>query len=107
MEGNQNVPENLILELASQCGLSFGTERRQVRSEQVKNALLGAVPELEWVGINTAGCVATISVRERQKGENIGQAGGVSSIVASCDGMITGIVVTMVITVMELERHIK
>lgn len=94
VEGNQNVPENLILELASQCGLSFGTERRQVRSEQVKNALLGAVPELEWVGINTAGCVATISVRERQAGGEVSQPLGVSSIIASCDGVIKEMTVT-------------
>jgi sporulation protein YqfD len=94
VEGNQNVPENLILELASQCGLSFGSERRQVRSEQVKNALLGAVPELEWVGINTAGCVATISVRERQAGGEVRQPLGVSSIIASCDGVIKEMTVT-------------
>lgn len=94
VEGNQNVPDNLILELASQCGLSFGIERREVRSEKVKNALLGAVPELEWVGINTAGCVATISVRERQSGEEVQQIQGVSSIVASRDGIIQEVTVT-------------
>ena len=94
VEGNQNVPDNLILELASQCGLSFGTERREVRSEKVKNALLGAVPELEWVGINTAGCVATISVRERQTDEEVQQPQGVSSIVASRDGVVQELTVT-------------
>ena len=94
VEGNQNVPDNLILELASQCGLSFGTERRDVRSEKVKNALLGAVPQLEWVGINTAGCVATISVRERQTGEDLQQPQGVSSIIAIRDGVVQELTVT-------------
>lgn len=94
IEGNCNVPDNLILEIASQSGLSFGTERRQVRSEKIKNALLGAIPELEWVGINTSGCVATISVKERQTTEEIQQSQSVSSIIAARDGVIQEITVT-------------
>lgn len=94
IEGNVNVPDNRILELASQYGIQFGASRRDVRSEKVKNALLGAIPELEWVGINTAGCVATISVRERQVAENQTQTSGISSIVAARDGVIQEITVT-------------
>jgi hypothetical protein len=60
----------------------------------VKNQLLSAIPELEWVGINTAGCVATISVRERQSGEDTIQRHGVSSIVATRDGVIRELTVT-------------
>lgn len=66
VEGNSAVPARLILEQAEQCGLGFGTSRGELRSEQIKNRLLGAVPELSWVGVNTSGCVATISVKERQ-----------------------------------------
>lgn len=94
VEGNTSVPDKRILELASQYGICFGAERRAVRSEKVKNALLGAIPELEWVGINTAGCVATISVRERQTGQNVQQPQGVSSIVAVRDGVVQEITVT-------------
>lgn len=94
IEGNVNVPDNRILELASQCGIQFGASRREVRSEKVKNALLGGIPALEWVGINTAGCVATISVRERQVAEDQTQTSGVSSIVAARDGVVQEITVT-------------
>lgn len=94
VEGNSAVPEKRILELASQCGIYFGAERREVRSEKVKNALLSAVPELEWVGINTAGCVATISVRERQSGEQMPKPQGVSSIIAIRDGVVQEVTVT-------------
>lgn len=31
----------------------------------MKNALLSAIPELQWAGVNTYGCRAVISVRER------------------------------------------
>lgn len=66
VEGNGSIPTRLILEQAEACGLYFGVSRGELRSEQIKNRLLGAVPELSWVGVNTSGCVATISVRERQ-----------------------------------------
>ena len=88
VEGNRNVPVNLILYQAENCGISFGVSRREIRSEKVKNALLQSIPELEWVGINTAGCVATISVRERQQDKQQEQGSGVSSIVAATDGVI-------------------
>lgn len=94
VEGNAAVPGRLILETAEQCGIRFGANRRQVRSEKMKNALLEAMPQLQWAGVNTSGCVAVISVRERQEkpAENI--AKDVGSIIASRDGVITSITST-------------
>lgn len=94
VEGNQSISDGKILALATQCGIDFGTSRRDIRSEKVKNALLKAIPELEWVGINTAGCVATISVKERQNTQDISENKTVSSIVAVRDGVIQEITVT-------------
>ena len=95
IEGNEALPDKYLLTQAAQCGVAFGSKRREVRSEKVKNALLAAVPELQWVGINTSGCVATVHVRERslalQKEE---RNGSVSSIVASGSGVISSITVT-------------
>ena len=94
VEGNENIPANYILEKCSACGITFGASRREVRSEKVKNALLEAIPQLQWAGVNTSGCVATISVRERSDVEKIIPTQGVSSIVASRDGVITQVTVT-------------
>ena len=94
VEGNVTVPTRLILEQASACGLNFGASRRDVRSEKVKNALLEAIPQLQWAGVNTSGCVATISVRERQSSLPQDNACGVSSIVAARDGIIQEVTVT-------------
>lgn len=94
VEGNVTVPARLILEKCGQCGISFGASRREVRSERMKNALLEAIPELQWAGINTSGCTATISVRERTDTQPPAQARGVSSIVAARDGVITQCTVT-------------
>ncbi len=94
VEGNKTIPANQILEAAEQSGIRFGASRREVRSEKMKNALLGAVPELQWAGVNTAGCVATISVRERTIVEDGEKVAGVTSIVALRDGIITSCTVT-------------
>lgn len=89
VEGNLSVPSNEILEAASQCGIRFGATRRQVRSEKMKNALLQKIPKLQWAGINTSGCTAVISVKEKTTQETKEETGKyVSSIVASRDGII-------------------
>jgi len=93
VEGNNKLPDKLILEQAGECGIGFGSRRRNVRSEKVKNALLEMNPQLQWVGVNTAGCVATIHVRERSEFPQTDTQRGVSSIVAGCDGVISEITV--------------
>lgn len=94
IEGNETIPQRQILETAQQCGIGFGAVRREVRSEKMKNALLEAMPQLQWAGINTKGCVAVISVKERQTVTQKEGTSGVSSIVASRDGVITELTVT-------------
>ncbi len=95
VKGNQNVSSLKILEKAEKNGLVFGADRAAVRSEHLKNMLLEDIPELDWVGITTAGCVATIEVKENVVGqpkENTGTK--VSSILAVCDGVVESITVT-------------
>ena len=88
VEGNSRLPERLILAYAEECGIRFGAKRSLVRSEKMKNMLLEVLPELQWAGINTKGCTAVISVREKDTVDEAAQSSGVSSIVASCDGVI-------------------
>lgn len=88
VEGNADVPAGKIIAAAEDCGIRFWASRREVRSEKVKNALLSAVPELQWAGVNTRGCVAWISVRERTAQAEDSQDSGISSIVAIRDGVV-------------------
>jgi hypothetical protein len=60
----------------------------------MKNALLEAVPELQWAGVNTIGCVAEISVRERAMEELPEEITGFSHIIAGTDGFILSATVT-------------
>lgn len=95
VEGNKAVPRARILWEAERQGLSFGASRRGVRSERVKNALLEAIPELEWVGVNTQGSTAVISVRERTAPAPTPEAKHqVGNIVAAMDGYILSVTVT-------------
>ena len=89
VEGNSIVPDKLIIEKAEEFGICFGASRKSVRSEKVKNALLSAIPELQWTGVNTSGCVATIHVQEKEieTKQETGER-SVSSIVAARDGVI-------------------
>ncbi len=89
VEGAQMISPRMILAYAEECGVSFGTDRRQIRSEKVKNAILEAMPQLEWVGINTYGCRAVISVRERTQVSEGPITTGISSLVAIRDGVIS------------------
>ena len=88
VSGNSNLPDNLILEKAALSGIHFGASRKSVRSEKVKNALLSQIPELQWVGVNTLGCVANIAVSERPSQKGISTAEFLTNSVASMDGIV-------------------
>ncbi len=89
IEGNTSVPAKLILEAAEECGIRFGVSRRKIRSEVMKNSLLQKVPQLQWAGINTSGCTAVISVKEKSTVDEKSESDhGVCSIVATRDGII-------------------
>ncbi|MBE6943526.1 MAG: hypothetical protein E7453_04605 [Ruminococcaceae bacterium] len=92
VDGNASIPDRMILEAAEGCGITFGVNRRQVRSERIKNAMLEKLPQLQWVGVNTRGCVAVISVKERQD-TMVYPPSLKGNIVASQDAIIQGITV--------------
>ena len=95
VDGCSAVPERRILEAAEELGLSFGASRRHIRSEQLKNGLLSKIPELKWAGVNTKGCVAVISVRERTAAqEQAEESGRVGNVIAVRDGIVDSVTVT-------------
>ena len=88
VDGNVDLPDKFILSEAESCGIHFGASREIIRSEKVKNALLAQIPELQWAGVNTKGCVAVISVREKTKTKEIPDKKSISRIIADRDGVI-------------------
>lgn len=93
VEGNTSIPTNEIITHAESCGITFGASTAEIRSEQVKNALLEKLNSLQWAAVNTKGCVATISVKEKddQEQRNAMTEQG-SSIVAARDGVLIDVI---------------
>ena len=89
-EGNIDLSEEEIITAGEISGIRFGASKRYIRSEKVKNRLLDLLPDLQWAGVNTKGCVAVISVTERSK-EIKQESERVRNIIASHDGIITSI----------------
>lgn len=94
VEGNKQLSDYEILSAAQQCGVGFGASRRHVKSEKVKNSLLSQIPQLKWIGVNTKGCVATISVKEGVVPKRNSDRDNFGNLVASRDCVITEITVT-------------
>lgn len=91
--GNQNISANYIIEQVQNDGVSFGCKRSDLRSEKIKNMLLDEIPQLEWAGVTTSGCVVIISVREAEP-VNKEPEFLPGSIVAACDGIVETVTVT-------------
>lgn len=87
--GNETIPGDRILEAAKSSGVRFMTSRKDLRSEQIKNRLLQELPQLSWVGINTKGCVAEISVQELPQEPQNHAFTGPSDMIAQRDGIVT------------------
>ena len=91
VEGNETVPDRLILERAEACGVSFGERAAAIRSEQVKNKLLYEIPQLRWAGVNICGCSAVITVAERELPEIV-EEGQPGDLVARTDAVVTELI---------------
>ena len=64
IEGNKTVNQKSILLSAQNNGVRFGCLRSELRSDEIKNKIIEDIPMLDWVGITTRGCVATVHVSE-------------------------------------------
>lgn len=91
VRGNDRVKTAQILDLAESSGLYFGADKAQVRSEIIKNTLTGQLPDLQWVGVNLSGCVATVEVKERIEQQPADDTVDISSIIAAKDGIVRSV----------------
>lgn len=107
VNGNEQISTSWILEKAAEKGVYFGASRQHIRSERIKNALLADIPELQWIGINTKGCVAVISVEERSKQLENPLFPSQTGIVSAKDGIITDISVTRGTTLCKVGQAVK
>lgn len=90
VEGSESVSPALVLETLQDLGVTFWTKRVDLHNENIKNGLIDRIPGIAWVGINTKGCVATVSIRERAD-EQEPYIAGPGNIYATRDGIISEI----------------
>lgn len=93
VNGNDKISADYIIEQVQSDGISFGYKRSELRSEKIKNMLLDEIPQLEWAGVTTSGCVVIISVREAEPVSNEPEISP-GNIVAACDGIVETVTVT-------------
>lgn len=92
IKGNAHIPTKQLLECADAAGIRFGVSCEDIRSEHVKNQMLQQLSQLQWVGVTTKGCVATVTVIEGTVTNKTEAEPKVSHIVSNMDGIITQIV---------------
>lgn len=88
--GNQNLDTIPIRSVCYAEGLRPGVKRREIRSEQIKNALIGEFPQIRWAGVNTYGAHAIVSIEENANKSTEKQSVP-CDIVAGSDGKIQSI----------------
>lgn len=89
VEGNERVPDQLILRQLEELGIGFGTWGGDIVPQDLKNHMLNRVPELEWLTVNKDGGLATAVVRERPEVPEVIDRRMVTNLVASQDCLIT------------------
>ena len=91
IQGNQNVPDAVILAQLRRQGLRPGVFGPALDSRAIARETLWALDELEWVTINIYGTRAQVQVAEKVPTPQRLEQEGVSDICAAADGLILSI----------------
>lgn len=94
VEGNQTIPDLVILEALEQCGVGFFTPEDQIDLNLLKNQMISRLPQLSFVTINHRGCIAQVVVREREEKPILVESAAPANILAAKDGLITAVTAT-------------
>ena len=92
IEGNERLESAAILDFVANYGLEVGSFKRNINHEQVTHALLSNFSDISWADVSTRGTRTTIIVSESIAQEPPIPWDIPCHIVASRDGLITGIV---------------
>lgn len=87
--GNEVTPEDQILRELHSLGIGFGTYGPSIHPQWVKDHMLAALPQLEWVTVTQTGCHGRVIVRERTETPQTQGRKGFSNVVAHRGGIIT------------------
>lgn len=89
IEGNTEIPTQLLRQQLEEVGVKFGTWGPSLDQTSLKYQLINRVEKLAWVGVNRRGGRVTVTVTEREeKAENLDRR-VFTDLIAVCPGIIT------------------
>jgi len=91
--GNKEISAVEIKEILSECGVREGMFIKNIDNDKVRVSVLERSKDIAWISVNVKGMRAEVVVAEAARAPEKEDSNGYAHIVASCDGMITGIVV--------------
>lgn len=91
VEGAEEIPRDQILRTISEEGVRFGVWGPALDTQYLKNRMLNRIPELRWLAVNREGGIAHVLVSERDPKLSGLDMDLVTNVIASTDGIITGI----------------
>ena len=87
--GNDSIPDEQILRELHSSGAGFFTKGIDIYPRKLRNHMIEAIPELQWLTVTQHGCRANVIVRERPEQPMVSAKKGFANIVASHGGVIT------------------
>lgn len=94
VEGNETLPDQVVLSALEDCGVGFFTSARSMDLDALKNAMIARLPQLSFVTVNVEGCEAVVVVRQREEKPDLGKSAAPANIIAEKAGMITEVTAT-------------
>ena len=93
IEGSDALSEAVVRDALSECGLSVGERWSRIDKSRIESQFLADNDSVAWININQRGCVAYVTVREREGASDVEKKDGYANIVAARDAVIEEITV--------------
>lgn len=104
IEGNETVPDGVILQALAECGVEIGARWLDFSQDVIRNSMILRLPELRWMTVTMQGCRAHVIVREkRTHGEAVDETTCVR-IAAAKAGLVTEVTALHGTAVAEINR---
>lgn len=66
ISGNETIPEGVILEALSECGVDIGAFWPAFSQDQIRNSMILKLPGIRWMTVTIRGSHAEVIIRERR-----------------------------------------
>lgn len=100
--GADDIDRTALMESLARHGLSTGVLASSVDNEQIKRGVMMDMEELSWIGVDINGSGARVEVRKRTPKPDIEDKDKACSLVASRNGVITGLNISQGVTYVSL-----